>query len=267
MNELEYLIDKLQNKLLDDNIEVSDDNLKSVINVYDNLYNFLEEQHLTNISKYRYQFAHTKSWNTNDETNYEIFKSLIELQSFKAFYLLDYPTLLHKFTGGMYNFNNMLNAVSKLDLLLSTYLTYLYSSYDDLEEMYVRDHFDVLERTINCNYKDLIDSKFLDSDYKDILAKYNEIFIKYYELIDHDEYYRDTLFDYFLNISFAYLIVNDKMNSNYKEIMTFLNRVDESIEEINHKLIVSDIETEEEVLNFVKSFYKNNKILNKKQIK
>lgn len=266
MNEVEYMIEKLQKKLLFDHIEIDDDNLLYVTRVYDNLYAFLEEQHLTNIAKYRYQFLYSNNPNKDDETNYDIIKSLIELNSFKGYYLLDYPTILHKLSGGMYHFNNLLNSTAKLDLLLSSYLIYLYSDYDDLEESYIRDHFDTLEIIINSFYQDLIDSKFVSSDHKDILAKYNEILNKYYDLTFRDEYYCDTMFNHFLNISYAYLICNNKICYDYKEIMNFLDRVDENMIELNHKLIVSGLETEEDILNYIKEYYKPNKKINKKQI-
>ena len=267
MKEIKYMLSKLQDKLLEEEIEIDDNDLLEVVKEYDRLYGYLEEQHLTSIGKYRYQFLYTNNLTDDDETNFEIVKSLIELYRFKAFYLLDYPVLLHKFTGGMFHFNNSLNTNNKLDLLLSIYLTYLYSDYDDIEESYIRDHANTLSRIINDLFKDVMDSKYVSSNQKDIISKYNDILLKYYDISSKDNYYRDSMFDLFMDISYAYLVVNNKINDEYDKIMDFLNRVDDSVLDINHKLIVSDIETEEDLLKVIKSFYKNKKILIKKQIK
>ena len=48
--------------------------------------------------------------------------------------------------------------------------------------------------------------------------------------------------------------------------MNFLDRVDENMIELNHKLVVSGLETEEDILNYIKEYYKTDKKINKKQI-
>ena len=111
-----------------------------------------------------------------------------------------------------------------------------------------------------------MDSKYISSEEKDVFAKYNEIFIKYYSLCENDNYYKDNMFDMLLDISYAYLVSNNLINNSYDKVMNFLNNIYTNLLDINHKLIVSGIETEEELLNVVKSLYKNNKVLNKKQI-
>ena len=85
-----------------------------------------------------------------------------------------------------------------------------------------------------------------------------------FEINIDDTWYNELLY-IFNKEYFKRLIL--RINDEYDKIMDFLNRVDENMLDINHKLIVSDIETEEDILKVIKSFYKNKKILIKKQIK
>ena len=108
MNDLNYLLEKLARKLIKDSIDVNDEKLIETIQVFDNIFSFMKENKFIHehTYKYRYRFLFEKDLERGDETNYEVFKSLLELNSFKGNYLLDYPVILEKLSGGIYSFNN-----------------------------------------------------------------------------------------------------------------------------------------------------------------
>ena len=268
MSNLNYLLEKLVKKLIRDSIDVSDEKLLETIQVYDNLYSFMKDNKFIHdeTCKYRYRFVFSRDLDVEDETNYEIFKSLLELNNLKGNYLLDYPVILEKLSGGLYSFNNYMDPVSKLDLLLTSYLIYFYSEYDDMEEMYIRDHNNVLHDILDNFYQDVIDSKYVSPNEKDIIVRFNDLYQKYsiyYNEKDGDLFY---LFQSFVDVAYAYFLVNNKINHEFDSSMDFLNTINNNFQEVSHKLSVSGIESDEEMLLFIKSFFNKGKILNKKQI-
>ena len=269
MKDLNYLLEKLAKKLLKDSLDVNDEKLLETIQVFDNLYSFMKDNKFIHQDtyKYRYRFGFSRDLDVEDETNYEIFKSLLELNNFKGNYLLDYPVLLEKLSGGVNSFNNYHDPISRLDLLITSYLIYFYSDYDDMEEMYIRDHDGVLHDILDNYYKDLIDSKYVSPNEKDILVRFNDLYQKYSIYYNEEDGELFYLFQDFVDVAYAYFVVNGKINFEYDSLMNFLNMINDNFLEISHKLAVSGIETRQEMLMFIKSFFKRGKILNKKQIK
>lgn len=269
MSNINYLLDKLTKKLERENIDINDEKILETMQVFDNLYSFMKDNKLIHqeIYKYRYRFGFSSDLDVLDEANYEIFKSLLELNSLKGNYLLDYPVLLERLSGGLNSFNNYHDPISRLDLLITSYLIYFYSDYNDMEEMYIRDHDGVLHDILDNYFKDLIDSKFVSPSEKDILVRFNDLYQKYSIYYNEEDCELFYSFQDFVDIAYAYFIINDKINLEYDNLMNFLNMINDNFLEISHKLLVSGIETRQEMLQFIKSFFKRGKILNKKQIK
>ena len=269
MNELLYLTDKLSKRLYnDDGLEVSDEKISEIIKVYDRLYSFLQENQIITGQeyKYRYNFVLSDDRLEDDDTNYEIFKSLIELERFKGLYILHLPTVFEKINGTMYHFYLTTECLSKLDCLLSLYLTYFYND-DEIEENYIVYHNDSLESIINNYLGELMASKYVSDNDKVILKKFDDLFYRAHS--DEFSGYIDDInyFLSFLNIAYAYFVANDKLVHEYDKIIDFLDKIDLNFKDFLDKISVSGIETDDEVLKFMKNIYEQGATIKKKQIK
>lgn len=267
-NELNYLLEKIHHLFSDEDMEISDETIITVIQVYDRLYTFLRERNLVpkNTYKERYNFVYNKEYITNEEDNYDLFKSLIELADKKGFYLLNYSMILAKLHEN-YFFTHGGNNIERLDLLLTLYLTF-FDEENELEDYYISNHVNCLDEIINEHYHDIIDSNSIDQNEKNVLIKINDIYLK-------DQLFRNyssfsSYHDYFIpfiNVSWAYFVINNKIIYEYNKVMDYLDTIYNHFDEVIFKMINSDIYEGSELLNFIKTLYDDkNKILNLKQI-
>ena len=265
VNEINYLLQRLNKLLTKDDIYTTDDKLLEVIHMYDNIYSFLKDENLIYqvMSKERYNFVYNKEYGPSEEINYELFKSLLELESLKGFFTIDYPMILSKIHENFFSKHGA-NPVEQVDLLLTLYLTF-FDEESDLEDKYIFNHLNCLDDIINNFYQDIIDSKYVSPNEKDVLVRFNEL----YKLNNLFASYQDGFHEQFIsfvNITWAYFIINNKIVYEYDKVMTFLNTISNHFGEVIFKLATSGIENDSDMLSFIKHIYEDNKVLNIKQI-
>ena len=267
MTEKEYLINNLYNKLKDD-YDLSYKKIIEIVNCYDNIYAFMSEQNLIYDGEYinRYHFLYCSELDETDTINLEIIKSLIKLQSFNSLYYLDYIMILYKISN-ISNSYTLKTSSSKLYFLLSTYLVNLYDNCDDIIERYIDDYQNALTCIINNNYQDILDSYYISNNEKEIIKKYNLLYKKFSNVIFQNEYYRYSIFDSVLDVSFAYFVCSNKINKEYYKIMAFLDNLNDNFMDIIIKLDIQDIFINTEILKLIKDIYEGDKLIIKKQIK
>jgi len=271
MDELLYLVSKLSKKLDDvDDIIESDEELIKITKIYDRLYDFLKESHAitTEEHKYRYNFVLSRYQFEKDYTNYEIFKSLIELSNLKGLYILDYPMIYEGMNGDSLHYRLKSEQLDTLDLLLSHYLTYFYNDDEEEAELsYITFHNKSLNNIIYEHFTEIKESEYVSDKEKRILKLFNELFNK-----ADDKYFNpycdDTIYIFsFFNIFYAYLVFNNKIEYEFDKIYNFLTDIDNSFTYFIEKIHNSDIELDKEKLSYMKTLYENGSKLSKKQIK
>ena len=261
-NELNYLLERIHQLFQNDDIELTDEQIINVITVYDKLYSFMKESRLVSkdIAKERYNFVFNKENVITEEDNYEIFKLLIELSSKRGFFLLDYSMLLAKIKSNFFDGHCSSNP-EKLSLLLELYLTF-FDEGNDLEDQYIQYHDKCLDDIVKEHYNDILESDIIDENEKNVITKFVELYI-------HDELF-NNYHDYFIqlvNVSWAYLVVNNKIIYEYNKVMDYLETIYDHFDEVLFKMVNSDIYEGSELLNFIKTLYEDkSKILNLKQI-
>lgn len=246
----------LMKKLKKDYINVSEEELEEIINIYNHLLDFCLGS--SRESKYnRFGFVSTPKflYEREDLLFSQIFRLIIGMKKNNILKYLDYVLLLSN-----YNFEiHLLEKLSSfLDYIMNSY--YLNDGSDDFIYSFIKDHEYILQDTTDNDLSYINESKYIPQEYKDIMNLYNEIIDKYY-----NESYNEIDYSYnfqdFINMTYYYFLINDLFNKEPTEIIDYLTKVKDNILYICDKLFIDGDMEYKERIKYIDTLYRErNKI-------
>ncbi len=251
--------DKLSlNKLKKKYSNLSEEEFFDIVNKYNSLLLFLLENKIIDDEGYKNRWNFVlkspesieRHW--NDYLNSELFRRINQLSQRNIYHLIP---LQHLY----------LSTHQKEDVLRR--MDRIYNIYNALDfDFFIKDYVDNnlwnLTNIIDNNYQDLVNSIEITNNYKAIFASYLQILNRYSYYSYDDE---DELFDWFINISYLYFIINKKVD-NVDEVLSFLKYVYEHINKIIEKLKLYGMKSNMDVYTVIDKYFNQNEY-NKKLIK
>ena len=247
------ILDKniLIKKLKKDNINITSEDLEEVINIYNHVIDFCLED--KKASSYKFSFIKdSKILCEYDNTTFlSIFRLLIQIKKHNLFNYLDYVLLINTYC---YDGNRLEQLYFYLNLILNGY--YDSNKNNDFIYKFIDSHQYLLPDILDNYLNYILDSEYINQDYKDIICLYNELFDLYLEE-DYDEIDPEIFFQEFISMSYYYFVINNLFNTEPKEIINFLNNIKEDIPSICDKLnLDGEIEYKERI-NYIDALYRN----------
>ena len=119
----------------------------------------------------------------------------------------------------------------------------------------------VIETINDLFFDELLESNYVDNNYKIIIKLFSSIFIKNSELIDngyYDEYDVDIYINYYLNAVFFYLVSNNYINEDFLHVCNFLNYIYNNTEKVLDEINISGIKNDKDLFYYIDHAYKSN---------
>ena len=229
-----------QNNLEKDNNEI--------LSIYNNLLKFALEN-------YEADEEELKSYyNIQDKRCLMILESLIKLKEYNLLNFLDYSFIF---------FNCGDELIHKPIDSIFSYINGIIGKYEYDPENFIKNFFSdnasVIEIINDIFINPLVQSDYIDDNYKTVVDLFSDIFYKYSELIN-DGYYNDYDVDIYLNdylnAIFYYLVINNCIKDDYNHVCDFLNDICDNIESTLDKIKLSGIKDDEDLFNYIDHAYK-----------
>ena len=250
MNKLERSL--LIRKLKKNGIEIDNNDLDDVINAFNNIIDFYLDAD-KNLVYYRYGFIMTpKVFYEVDDTNFNsIFNLLISMKKNNLLHYLDYAFILHNYD---WDYDRLHELYRFLHNIMRKY------NDSEIKEDFIYEFIDendyLLQDVIDNNFDEIMESKYVNQEYKDIMNLYNNI-IKWYYDTDYLDYDDDAFFDEFINMSYYYFLINNLFNTEPERIIYFLNKIKEDIPSLCDKLNMDGEMELKDRINYIDSLYKS----------
>ncbi len=221
-----------------------------ILSIYNNLLKFALEYYEADEEELR------SYYNIQDKKCYNILQSLIKLKRINLLKFLDYSFIY-------YNCGNNLKRYPIETI--NDYINRIIQYYEYDKEIFMDNFFGentcVIETINDLFFDELLESNYVDNNYKKIIQLFSSIFIKNSELIDngyYDEYDVDIYINYYLNAVFFYLVSNNYIKEDFLHVCNFLNYIYNNIEKVLDEINISGIKNDKDLFCYIDHEYKSN---------
>ena len=212
----ERLIDELKKN----NVDITDIDLDEIINLYDLYINYAIEKYepfgKVTIDKFHFMNVPDSECTSVDYQYYNIFVNIIKIKKRGLLKYLDYILMnyvMKPFStdplSELFNYTN--DVLTKIHNGIGNNIPVYFNIYDDI----------ACEVICGCRYGDIVDSKYVNEEYKTITFTYNDLFCNYY----HDGWCdKKKYFDWkkVLNYTHIFFVTNDLFNKEPERVNKFL---------------------------------------------
>lgn len=223
-------------------------NNNDIASIYKNLLDFVLENYDTDIITLK------SYYNITDNTCRNILTNLIKMKKYNILKFLDYSFLYYNCGEDLTR-----DPIEALDYYINKMVCEYELHPNDFNEYFFGENTCVIEIVNDIFLDPLLESDYINDNYKLIVQSFSDIFYRYSELIDsgyYNDYSIDIYLNDYLNAVFYYLVINNYINSDYDHIINFLNNICDNIENILDTIKISGIKTDKELFKYIDHAYK-----------